>query len=154
MKRNKGGSMRGEKGVTLLEVMVVVTIVGILAAVAIPACNDYVTRSRRSDAFTALETVRAAQEMYRAERGLYSGDFYAPTDGNVFQGRSSGMAGSNYDLSIARTNNTNYTVTADSQDKQTGDFDFRIDQDGDQEYRPDGGGAGSWTDDPKWEDLR
>ena len=39
--------------------MVVVVIVGILAAVAIPAYNDYVTRSRRSEAFTALETAVA-----------------------------------------------------------------------------------------------
>ena len=145
--------MRRKEGWTLLEVMVVVVIVGILATIAIPAYNDYVTRSRRSDAFTALETVRAAQEMYRAEKGFYAADF---EDGGVtvVAGCSTGMAGSNYTLSIARTSYTAYTVTAESEQKQDGDFDFRIDQDGEQEYRPDGGGAGDWTSDKDWEELR
>ena len=67
--------MRGKEGFTLLEVMTVVVIVGILAAVAIPAYLNNVTRSRRSDAFNALETVRAAQEMYRAENGGYAVSF-------------------------------------------------------------------------------
>jgi len=143
--------MKGKEGFTLIEVMIVVVIVGILAAVAIPAYNNYVTRSRRSDAFTALETVRAAQEMYRAEKGFYSSAF---DDGgvNVLAGCSTTMAGDNYTASITRTSNTAYTVTADSQDKQAGDFDFRIDQDGEQEYRPDGGGG--WNSDKTWEELR
>ena len=140
--------MRGKEGVTLIEVMVVVAIVGMLAAIAVPAYNDYITRSRRSDAFTALETVRAAQEMYRAERGFYAGAL-----GNL-AGCGEDMAGGNYTVSVARTTNTAYTATADSQDKQSGDFDFRIDQDGEQEYRPDGGGAGDWTSDKDWEELR
>ena len=135
-----------QKGVTLIEVMVVVAIVGLLAAVAIPAYNNYVTRSRRSDAFTALETVRAAQEMYRAEQGFYAGGL------GSLAGCGSTMAGDNYDVSLARTSDAEYTATADSQDKQTGDFDFRIDQDGEQEYRPDGGGG--WNSDKDWEELR
>jgi type IV pilus assembly protein PilE len=145
--------MKRNEGVTLLEVMVVVVIVGILAAVAIPAYNGYVTRSRRSDAFTALETVRAAQEMYRAEKGFYASDF---VDGGttVLAGCSTTMAGDNYTVSVVRTSNTEYTAIADSQDKQSGDFDFRIDQDGGQEYRSDGGGAGDWTSDKEWEELR
>jgi len=143
--------MRGKEGVTLIEVMIVVVIVGILAAVAIPAYNDYVTRSRRSDAFTALETVRAAQEMYRAEKGFYASDF---VDGGVtvLAGCSADMGGDNYDIAIARTSNTAYTVTADSQDKQDGDFYFRIDQDGDQEYSSDNGST--WNSDKTWEELR
>ena len=113
--------IRGKEGVTLIEVMVVVAIVGFLAAIAIPAYNNYVTRSRRSDAFTALETVRAAQEMYRAERGIYAEDF---DDGgvNVVAGSSSGMAGDNYDISINRTCFTTYSVRAEPDVKQTGDF--------------------------------
>jgi type IV pilus assembly protein PilE len=146
--RYKNMIIQGKTGVTLIEVMVVVAIVGFLAAIAIPAYNDYVTRSRRSDAFTALETVRAAQEMYRAEKGFYSGGF-----ANL-AGCSATMAGDNYTLSLARTANTAYTATAESEEKQDGDFDFRIDQDGEQEYKPDSGGAGAWTSDKEWEDLR
>jgi len=65
---------RHNKGLTLLEVLVVVAIVGILAAVAIPSYNSYIMRARRSEAKTVLEQVRAAQEMWRAERGCYARD--------------------------------------------------------------------------------
>lgn len=148
-----GERMREKAGVTLIEIMVVVAIVAILATIAIPAYNNYITRSRRSDAFTALETVRAAQEMYRAEKGFYAADF---DDGgvNVVAGCSSGMAGDNYTVSIARAGFTAYTATAESERKQDGDFDFRINQDGRQEYKPDSGGAGSWAYDKEWEELR
>jgi type IV pilus assembly protein PilE len=64
--------MNREKGITLIELLVVVAIVAILAAVAIPGYTGYVQRARRADAKTALEQVRAAQEMWRAEKGQYS----------------------------------------------------------------------------------
>jgi len=146
--------MKGKRGVTLIEVMVVVAIVGLLAAIAIPAYNDYITRSRRSDAFTALETVRAAQEMYRAEKGLYvdATGFSA----NLLAGCSSGMAGSNYTISITWTDNTHYTALAAATvgGKQANDkySQFRINQDGIQEYYDT-----SWhteTGGKKWEELR
>ncbi len=70
-------SLRNNKGITLLELLVVIVIVGILAAVAIPSYNGYLMRARRADAKTVLEQVRAAQEMWRAERGSY-----AINDGN------------------------------------------------------------------------
>jgi type IV pilus assembly protein PilE len=136
--------MRGTQGVTLLELMIVVAIVGILAAVAIPAYDDYVTRSRRSDAYTGLETVRAAQEMYRAEYGLYAGGLGSLT------GCSATMAGDNYTVSLTRTDNTHYKTTGQPKAKQASDYWFRIDQDGTQEYSSDGT---TWQP-GRWEDLR
>ncbi len=65
------------RGLTLIELLVVILIVGILAAVAVPIYTNYMLRARRSDAKTVLEQVRAAQEMWRAERGSY-----AINDGN------------------------------------------------------------------------
>ena len=64
--------MKGNRGLTLIELLVVVVIVAILAAIAIPAYTSYLTRARRADAKTALEQLRASQEMFRAERGSYS----------------------------------------------------------------------------------
>jgi type IV pilus assembly protein PilE len=63
-----------KKGITLIELLVVIVIVGILAAIAIPMYTGYLERARRADAKTALEQVRAAQEMWRAEHGGYSTD--------------------------------------------------------------------------------
>jgi len=64
--------MKSKKGITLIELLVVITIVGVLAAIAIPAYTNYMQRARRADAKTALEQLRAAQEMFRAERGFYT----------------------------------------------------------------------------------
>jgi len=63
-----------QKGITLIELLLVIVILGILAGVAIPTYNGYTLRARRSDAKTALEQLRAAQEMRRAEKGSYSVD--------------------------------------------------------------------------------
>jgi type IV pilus assembly protein PilE len=147
--------MRGQKGVTLIELMIVVVCVGILAAVAIPAYNDYITRSRRSEAFTALETVRAAQEMYRAERGFYASAF----TGNVLAGCSSTMGGSNYTIAVARPTPPTFTViaTPTSGGNQKNDFCFTIDQNGNQSYAPYNkgtGACGTWKTDKKFEELR
>jgi len=64
--------MRQEKGITLIELLIIVVIIGILAAIAIPGYTGYLQRARRVDAKTALEQLRAAQEMWRGERGVYS----------------------------------------------------------------------------------
>ena len=54
---------RRSRGFTLIELMIVVTVVAILAAIAIPAYSDYITRARRSDAQAAL--LEASQGLER-----------------------------------------------------------------------------------------
>lgn len=66
--------MHKERGFTLLELMMVVAIVSILAAIAIPAYSDYLQRSRRSEAKSALGQVVAAEEKHFLANGSYSTD--------------------------------------------------------------------------------
>lgn len=58
-------------GFTLIELMIVVAIIGILSAIAIPTFQSYVYRSRTAEAVTFLGEIRQRQESYRAEFGQY-----------------------------------------------------------------------------------
>jgi len=62
---------RSRKGFTLVELMVVVVIVGILAAVAIPLFQGNITASKFSEAIAGAGSVRTALRVYKAERGTY-----------------------------------------------------------------------------------
>jgi len=65
-------SRRIARGFTLIEVMIVVAIVAILAAVAIPSYRDYILRGQLIDASTLLSTFRGNMERYFQDNRTYA----------------------------------------------------------------------------------
>lgn len=65
--------MKAQKGFTLIELMVVVAIIGLLAAIAIPQYSDYVTRSRIPDATSGLAAKRVRLEQFFQDNRTYDG---------------------------------------------------------------------------------
>ena len=63
--------LKGQKGFTLIELMIVVAIIGILAAIAIPNFLQYQMKSRQSEAKTNLQAISTSEVAFQAERGCY-----------------------------------------------------------------------------------
>lgn len=107
-------SNQGINGFTLVEVMIVVVIVGILASIALPAYQDYVLRSKRAEAQSALSLVSQ-----RMERCFTTDNTYVGCYGGATVDSESG----NWVVSITESA-TSYQLSADTSAQHTdGDCD-------------------------------
>ena len=100
-----------QKGLTLVELMVVVAVMAIIATVAYPLYTAQVQKSRRADAKIALEMVAAAQERFFTLNGSYADNLAALDVSAEIQGGASNEG--YYDISLARPAIDQFTATAD-----------------------------------------
>ena len=65
--------LKGQKGFTLIELMIVVAIIGILAAIAIPNFLQYQMKSRQSETKVNLNAIKTSNIAFQAEKSCYLG---------------------------------------------------------------------------------
>ncbi|MBE9539837.1 MAG: prepilin-type N-terminal cleavage/methylation domain-containing protein, partial [Proteobacteria bacterium] len=65
---------KSQQGFTLIELMIVIAIIGILAAIALPAYQDYTVRAKMSEPIAALSEAKTAYTEY------FSANGYLPAD--------------------------------------------------------------------------
>lgn len=112
---------RNQCGFTLIELMVVVALIGIMAAIAIPNYQDYIKRGKAAEATSNLASLRVKMEQYYQDNRTYVG-------GNCTLAATEGARYFSYSCSVTPTA-TAYTLIATGISTQgMADFEFTLDQ--------------------------
>lgn len=86
-----GQDVNKDKGFTLIELMIVIAIISILAAIAIPDYNEYTTKAKLTEAKGNLLQLQALQEQFYQDYRAYAGSFAATAAAPTTAGGTDGV---------------------------------------------------------------
>lgn len=131
----------GARGFTLVELMIVVAIIGILTAIALPAYRNYVIRGQITEGITALTTTRADLERYFQDFRTY-----ASASGVAASPCASSRVVGSFTVSCPTLTATTYTIQAVGSGAATG-FTYTVNQ---LDVRTTTGPGTGWTCATRW----
>lgn len=99
--------MRNQKGFTLVELMVVVAIIGILAAIGIPSYQEYIAKARRADAQKAVMDATQYMRRFYSSMDTYQNNNALPVLPNNIATSAEG-----YTVSVTAATDTTFTIRA------------------------------------------
>lgn len=70
--------MNKRSGFSLIELMIVISIIAFLAMISVPSFMKYLAKAKRAEAYMQLSSIYAAQKAYWAEHGRYSSQLSGP----------------------------------------------------------------------------
>lgn len=113
---------RTTRGFTLVEVMIVVAVIGILAAIALPSYNDYVRRGQLPEAFSGLSDYRTKMEQYYQDNRNYGSDAACAADSSASSWNTFPITTGRFTYTCATSDSgQGYTITATgASDRATG----------------------------------
>ncbi|WP_170180308.1 type IV pilin protein [Desulfoglaeba alkanexedens] len=107
-----GDKTSGRAGFTLVELMVVVAIMGILAAVAVPHYFNYVNQSHQSEPVWRLMNAKMDQEIFWEENNRYAGTIGCLASFGNDCGITAYSTQNGYEITITSAGTTSYTIEA------------------------------------------
>lgn len=119
------------KGFTLVELIVVVIIIGILVAIAVPAFLKTQERAFDKDAIASLKLIQAAEKIYRQETGFYyppTGSVTLPSDINTNLKLSLPVTSPKWNYTITTTGDTSDSTAVRNGGTRTWDLPITTDE--------------------------
>ncbi len=101
-----------QRGITLIELMIVVVVISILAAVAYPNYQEFVARAKRNEAKAALLRLATNQERFYLNNNTFTDDVRELGFSSDNNGDTSITENDYYEIEVTAANASNFTATA------------------------------------------